>query len=179
MDTISYRTAVAHLADRLREAYNGHDADAIADLFGPGATVHDQAFQETYPGRDAIRAHYAAEFRSAPDIRLDEERRYLADDAVAIESTIRGTHGGDWRGMPATGNTFEVRVWSALRADSTGERIVDLRYDYDRARLLTQIGMLHDLDTTLGKTVAVLTHPVTMARAARKRLSSRPPSVTS
>ena len=174
MDTRTSRSAVEILADRMREAYNAHDPGAIAAIFSAQGTLRDQAWEEIFEGSAAIRERYADEFRAAPDIRIEEEHRYVSQDAVVTESVVRGTHGGTWRGMPATGNKFEATVWTALRADDTGARIVDLRFSYDRARILNQIGILHDVETTLGKTMAVLTHPVTMARAARKRLSERP-----
>lgn len=174
MQTRTNRSAVEVLADRMREAYNAHDPGAVAAIFAAQASLRDQAWEEIFEGSAAIRERFAAEFVASPDIRLEEEHRYVSEDAVVTEGVVRGTHGGTWRGMPATGNTFEVTVWTAIRADDTGTRIADLRLYYDRARVLTQIGMLHDVETTLGKTMAVLTHPVTMARAARKRLSERP-----
>lgn len=173
---IKYRRACEATIDSMRERYNAHDAVELASLFAPDATLLDQAWDETREGNGEIHHHYIREFAASPDIRIEERARYVADDSVVTESIVEGKHEGDWRGLPPTGNAFQITVWSVFQFDSTGTLFTTMRYDYDRARIFQQLGLLHDPDSALGKTLTALTHPLTMAKVARKRLSDRPPA---
>jgi steroid delta-isomerase-like uncharacterized protein len=45
-----------------------------------------------------------------PDLEVTFDRMIAEGDLVAYESTWRGTHLGEWRGIPATGKTVEWRA---------------------------------------------------------------------
>lgn len=73
-------------------AYNRHDADAFAVTYAEDAQVYRAG--EPVPllaGRAAIRARYAALFRTRPDITVDVSARLTAGDYVSDHETIRGT----------------------------------------------------------------------------------------
>jgi len=173
MDT-TRRTAATQLLRRFVEAYNQHDAESCAQCYAENATLWDQSWNETHEGRQSIRNHYAQEFTASPDIEITIRATFESDDSLCTEMVVRGTHDGDWRGLPATGNRFEISSWTALRVTAEGSQIVDSRFEYDRATVFHQIGVLHDPSSLLGKALTVLSHPVTMARAAKKRISVRP-----
>ena len=173
MDT-ARREAARALVQHFIDAYNRHDASACASLYAPNAILWDQPWNEKHEGREAIRTHYAQEFEASPDIQFVSRALFESNDALAVEFLVRGTHDGTWRGLPATGHRFELVAWSMMRMSIDGSQIIDSRYTYDRATIFHQIGVLHDPESLLGKTLTALTHPVTMARAARKRISVRP-----
>lgn len=173
MDT-TRRTAAKAALERFIDAYNRHDASACAGLYAEKASLWDQPWNETHEGRDAIRAHYVREFTASPDIEISLRATFESEDSLCCEFSVRGTHDGDWRGLPATGNRFETTSWSAMRVSPDGTQVVESRFEYDRATVFHQIGVLHDPNSLLGKALTVLSHPVTMARAAKKMISVRP-----
>lgn len=173
---ITRREATFALLDRWLAAYNAHDAAGCAACYAEDATLWDEAWNEKHVGRDAIREHYAREFRASPDITSTVRGVFESPEAIATEYVVRGTHDGNWRGLPATGNRCECTAWTRARISGDGKEILDARFTYDRARVFQQIGVLHDPDSLLGKTLTVLSHPVTMAQAVGKVISVRPPA---
>jgi steroid delta-isomerase-like uncharacterized protein len=171
---ITRREATRGLLERLIVAYNRHDPEACAGCYADGAMLWDQSWNAKYSGRNAIREHYEKEFRASPDIVSMARGVYESSDGVAIEYVIRGTHEGEWRGLPATGHHFEMNAWATCRTTPDGKLLTEARFLYDRASVFQQLGILHDPGSWLGKALTVLSHPVTMVEAARKRISVRP-----
>lgn len=168
------KNAAMRTLKQLVDAYNRHDASACAAVYEERASLWDQSWDETHEGRGAIERHYRQEFGASPDIEVSVRAMYFGDDTAAVEFLVRGTHEGEWRGLPATGNLFEITTWSAVRLSEDATAIRDSRFEYDRATVLQQLGVLHDPSSLLGKALTVISHPLTMARAARKRISNRP-----
>jgi predicted ester cyclase len=75
-----------------------------------------------------------------PDIyhTLDEVR--TTDDGVAVRFTLRGTHTGDFMGMPPTGRAVTVQA-IALLSVADG-RVTHLRAIFDRFGLMQQLGVI-------------------------------------
>ncbi len=178
------REAALHVVDRMVAAYSAHDVQVLRGCFAEGAKLRDDAWNESHEGTNAIATHYRREFESSPDVEAWVVARYASVDGFGdaglepflIELMVRGSHLGAWRGLPATGARFEIRVFNTIRFTRSGERILEVRFTYDRASILHQLGVMHDPTTTLGRTLTALTHPVTMAKVAQRRLSARPPS---
>lgn len=63
-------------------AWNGHDADAVADWFAPDGILEDTTLGLRVEGRDSIARFAARSFRAVPDARFefdegfDDGRRY-------------------------------------------------------------------------------------------------------
>ena len=67
------------------------------------------------------------------EVVVDEPR-------VALRFTLRGTHTGDFMGIPATGRAIEVAASVFLTVD--GGRVAHLRAQFDQLGLLQQLGAL-------------------------------------
>jgi len=62
------------------------------------------------------------------------------DDGVAVRFTLRGTHTGDFMGMPPTGRAITVQAIVLLTvADG---RVTHLRAIFDRFGLMQQLGVI-------------------------------------
>jgi len=151
---------------------NAHDLDAIMDTFGASARYDDEPWGAHYVGRDEVRTFYQALLQAVPGLRIDVERTHASASAVVLEVIIRGQHLGAWRGLPATGAQIALPLCGIYTFDND-DRLAGERIYYDRATLLRQLGVFHDPDRTLGRITTLLTHPLTMAHIAVRKLWKR------
>jgi steroid delta-isomerase-like uncharacterized protein len=121
---------------------------ATGDVFDGAAEV-DRYFDET-------RAAF-------PDQRNELIALHHADDAVIVEAMLYGTHLGSFRGLPATGRSFEMRFCAMFLFE--GEGLVCERVYFDAGTILRQLGIAHDPLTVKGRLATVLNHPLTVGRA--------------
>ncbi|HEY7320695.1 MAG TPA: ester cyclase, partial [Candidatus Binatia bacterium] len=149
---------------------NAHDLPGIMATFGNRAWYDDEPWNEHHDGRDAVRRYYADLLAALPDLRIDVAQRFVAEDGVALEVRISGTHLGSWRGLPATGRRVEFPLCGLFTFDEQG-RLAGERIYYDRASVLHQIGLYHNPQTFVGRLEALLAHPVTVARVCTRRLT--------
>jgi predicted ester cyclase len=59
---------------------------------------------------------------------------------VVVEFWLRGTHKGDFRGVPPTGKSFECKMAAFFFFED--ERLVCERVYFDAATILTQLGLV-------------------------------------
>jgi steroid delta-isomerase-like uncharacterized protein len=148
---------------------NSHDLEGVLNTFGREAFYNDEPWQDRRVGHGEVRAYYDALMRAVPDLEIDVQRRHVTDDRIILEVIIRGTHLGAWRGLPATGRRVNVPLCGIYDFDDD-DRIERETIYYDRATVLAQLGVFHDPQTVLGSIVTALTHPVTIARIAARKL---------
>lgn len=136
------RTRVQLLEEHLR-AENAHDMDGIMETFGQGARLVLNGY--TFGDHDRIRALHEdlgfGERGGFSDLKVEERRRYVADDAIILEQTLSGTHTGTWQGVEATARSFKVAVCTVYSFDEDGKLASENAY-FDGAYLLKQLGAL-------------------------------------
>ncbi|HST34046.1 MAG TPA: ester cyclase [Solirubrobacteraceae bacterium] len=142
---------------------NVHDFDTTIDTFG-----HPRyeliATGEVYDGEQAVRGYYAESRTAFPDQRNEVLELHHSDDTVAVEFILLGTHLGPLRGLPPTGRSFRCQMTAFFVFD--GDRLVNERVYFDQNTILHQLGLAHDPSSLAGRLALVLTHPLTIARAA-------------
>jgi steroid delta-isomerase-like uncharacterized protein len=161
MDRRAVRMAAVEQHIRLE---NQHDLEGVLGTFGDAAHYADEAWGERYEGASGIRNYYAQLMKALPDLQIDLQRQHIADDAILVEVMIRGTHLGEWRGLPATGRRVEIPLCGVYTFDSN-DRLAGEKIYYDRATVLRQLGVFHEPETALGRLCTFLTHPLTIAKA--------------
>ena len=112
------------LEERLRQYYNAwsrQDADAVMEFFTDASSFEDLAFAARFEGLAQIRAFVDLTYTGSPDFWVQPTQIIVGDGSAAAAWTMSGTHAGDYPGLPATGNCFEVRASSLVTFD--GERI--------------------------------------------------------
>ncbi len=117
-----------------------------------------------------MRSYYTELMRALPDLAIEVKHRHIASESMELEVTIRGTHLGPWRGLPATGRRMEFPL-CAVYAFDADDKLAGERIYYDRGAVLRQLGLFHEPVRGLGRVVTVLSHPVTSARAYLRRSS--------
>jgi steroid delta-isomerase-like uncharacterized protein len=151
---------------------NAQDLAGIMATFGEQAWYDDEPWGEHHDGRDAVRRYYQDLLAALPDLHIDIAHRLAAEDGVALEVRISGTHLGSWRGLPPTGRRVEFPLCGLYTFDEEG-KLAGERIYYDRGSVLQQVGLYHDPQTLLGRFETLLAHPVTVARAYARKVTRR------
>lgn len=149
---------------------NQHDLEGVLSTFGDTARYDDEPWDEHYDGRDGVRQFYRQLMAALPDLQIEVRRQHVAGDAILVEVTIRGTHLGAWKGLPATGRRIEAPLCGIYTFDAD-DRLAGERIYYDRGTVLRQLGVFHEPASVLGRLCTLLTHPLTIARAYARKLT--------
>jgi steroid delta-isomerase-like uncharacterized protein len=144
------------------ESENRHDFDTTLETFKhpryelmPNGEVHDGATEVS---------DYYRETRAAfPDQRNEIIAMHHCDDAVIVEFRLMGTHLGGYRGLPATGRSFECQMAAFFLFEEEG--LVNERVYFDSSTILRQLGIAHDPLSLWGRLATVVNHPVTVGGA--------------
>jgi predicted ester cyclase len=90
-----------------------------------------------------IRAMHAGLCAAFPDARLVPAWRVVEGNRAAVGGTIRGTHLGEWRGVPATGRAVEAMSIAML--EWVEDELVDLSVVPDTLAIAEQLGLVPTL----------------------------------
>ena len=152
------------------ESENRHEFDVTLDTFdhpryeliGTG-DVHD--------GEAEVAAYFEETRTAFPDQRNELIALHHSDHAVIVEAMLYGTHLGPFRGLPPTGQSFEMRFCALFLFEE--DRLVCERVYFDANTILRQLGIAHDPLTLKGRIATVLNHPVTVGRAVVRQIGGR------
>jgi len=152
------------------ESENRHEFDVTMDTF------HHPRYEligtgDVFDGQREVAAYFEETRTAFPDQRNELIALHHADDAVLVEAMLYGTHGGPFRGLPATGRKFEMRFLAMFIFEE--DRLVCERVYFDSGTVLRQLGILHDPLTLRGRVATVLNHPVTIGRALAGQFRNR------
>ena len=101
------REDIAAMCERQLQAWNAHDAAAVAAFFAQDATLHD-AGGETARGREAIEARTRMYLEAFPDLRLDIQSIEVDGNTCTMEWKASGTNSGSLAGMPPTNKSVVI-----------------------------------------------------------------------
>lgn len=87
---------------RETDAWNAHDADAVAACYAEDAELRDVALPEPVRGREAVRAFVAEYLTAFSDFHVEGSEPIISGNRAAQEWTVTGTNDGELMGMPAT-----------------------------------------------------------------------------
>jgi steroid delta-isomerase-like uncharacterized protein len=161
MDRRATRIAAVEQHIRLE---NQHDLEGVLGTFGEAAHYDDEPWSEHYQGREGVRQFYQQLMTALPDLEIEVREQHFAEEAILVEVTIRGTHLGEWKGLPATGRRVAVPLCGVYTFDAD-DRLAGERIYYDRATVLRQLGVFYEPVSVLGQLCTFATHPATIARA--------------
>jgi steroid delta-isomerase-like uncharacterized protein len=134
------REARERLVREHMESENTHDFDVTLATFADHPRYEIIPTGEVYDGPEEVMRYYQETRAAFPDQRNELISLHHADDAVIVEFWLRGTHEGEFRGVPPTGKSFEQRMAAFFLFE--GERLVNERVYFDAAGLLAQLGLL-------------------------------------
>ena len=123
------------LCRRCVKLWNERDAEAAGELYAEDYVYHGPTGEFT--GRDAIKDLWATFLTGFPDMHSTIDRLVAEGDRVVMRWTIRGTHTGEFNGIPPTGKSVTVPILEELRiADGALAEAWD---SFDQLGLLQQI----------------------------------------
>ena len=125
---------------RFTEFINTASEKLAAELISPNAIFHIPGRSEPMRGPAGYLAVIGMMRGGFPDIQWKLEEMIAEGDQVAARFTMRGTHQGNFFGVPATGRKIEVKAMNFYRF-SEGQ-IVEEHGQPDLLGLMQQIGAI-------------------------------------
>jgi steroid delta-isomerase-like uncharacterized protein len=114
--------------------------DAICMRCAPGFVVIQGVAQDPPGGLEGVKALLDGFHGAFPDLAFTVEDQVAEGDKVATRLTIRGTHRGEFNGLPATGKSFEIAgtsIWLVHEGQLVQEWVT-----WDSAGMLQQLGVI-------------------------------------
>jgi steroid delta-isomerase-like uncharacterized protein len=127
----------------LTEFWQKGDASVLDELLAADCVNHEQSVSEQR-GREACK-QWAEGVRQAnrqafPDFDIALDDLVAEGNQVVKRWTFRGTHRGEFNGIPATGKQVTMRGITLYRLE--GGKVREMYWNYDVVGLLVQIGAI-------------------------------------
>ncbi|HEY5704034.1 MAG TPA: ester cyclase [Terrimicrobiaceae bacterium] len=135
MNTLEVNKLIMH---RFTEFINTASDKLGAELISPDAIFYVPGRPEPMRGPAGYLAIIGMMRSGFPDVQWTLEETIVEEDKVAARFTMRGTHQGEFFGVPPTGKTIEVQAMNFYRL-SDGQ-LIEERGQPDLLGLLQQIG---------------------------------------
>jgi steroid delta-isomerase-like uncharacterized protein len=105
------------LKERLRSFYaamSAGDFDAVDEFIADDFVDHEE-FPGITPDKEGARQFFMMMRTAFPDLQLEAHEIIADGDLVAARATFRGTHDGEFMGVPATGRQINVNGMDMVR----------------------------------------------------------------
>ena len=130
------RLAAATVRRYIDEALNKGNASIVDEVFAPDAVSHTP--NGDLRGHDEIKEPILMRRGAFPDLQVTIDKQVADGDNVVTYLTLRGTHKGDYRGVPATDRQVTWTQIAIARFDNG--KIVESWRIPDRLGLRQQMG---------------------------------------
>ena len=127
------------IARRFYEGINAGRIEIIDELVAENLVEHEE-FPGLAGGRDGVRQFFQMIMTAFPDFAMTTDDMVAEGDRVFIRATMRGTHQGEFMGIPATGNQVEVPTGDFARFE--GGKLVEHWGVTDTGKMMQQLGMM-------------------------------------
>ena len=126
------------LVKRHYEAWNSGDVEVLRVIFSPDYVYNTPAGKDESL-EQMIEQHLKLQMEAFSDRIFSVEDILAKGDKVVSRFTGRGTHEGEFYGIPATGNKFEITGIEIWRVENG--KIVESWDAHDSLSLFQQLGM--------------------------------------
>jgi steroid delta-isomerase-like uncharacterized protein len=128
----------AHIRRVIEEVYNRGDLSVVDEVAASDLIIH--AASQEIRGRDGAKQYVAALRTGFPDLRFTVEGQVAEGNMVVTRWSARGTHAGEFQGIPATGR--EIRLAGIDIDRIVGGRVVECWAHVDEFGLMRQLGVI-------------------------------------
>lgn len=124
----------------MEEVLVGGDVDLVDELADPKFVEHEELPPGVPQGREGIKGFVQLYHQGFSDIGAEIQDMVEDGDTVWVRWTMRGTHTGEFLGIPPTNKAFEITVIDIVRFQDG--KAVEHWGVTDTARMLTQLGVM-------------------------------------
>ncbi len=122
----------------VEEVQSQHRLDLVDELFDPDYIDHAVPLgMPPAQGTEYFKQFYTTMLRALLDAHATIHDQIAEGDKVTTRKTFRGTHQGEFMGIPPTGKEVELLVIDIFRV--TGGKLVEHWGTWDRLSILEQI----------------------------------------
>ena len=104
---------------RLYELINAGDVDGFDEVLAADFVEHEEA-PGLAPTREGTIEFFRMYISAFPDLRFDPQDMLSSGDKVVTRARAKGTHEGEFMGMPPTGKRFGVQLIDIVRFGDDG-----------------------------------------------------------
>jgi steroid delta-isomerase-like uncharacterized protein len=123
----------------MEEGWNKGRLDVVDELMSSGCRFHDPVFPSLTNGTENYKQHVQRCRSGFPDLTFTIEDTIEEHNEVVLHWKARGTHRGEFLGMPATNKTATVSGTSIMRLERG--KIVEQWSDWNVLTLMEQLGL--------------------------------------
>ena len=127
---------------RFFDALDRHQFDVADSMLSPDFKLY---FSTLELDREQMKGYVRSAYDAFADLRHDIHETLAVGDRVVVRCTDRGTHTGDFEGVPASGRQIAIGQISLLRI--VGDKIAEIREEADMLLLMQQIGAIPTPET--------------------------------
>ncbi len=127
------------LVKRFYEAANKGDSEALGEVLAPEYVWYVPSRNPESISREGAIEFIKMLHNAFPDIIYSIEELIAVEDIVISRFIVRGTHEGEFEGIPATGNKIESGGILITRIENG--KIVEDKEEVDLLGLMMQLGM--------------------------------------
>lgn len=128
----------------MADAFNDRSFDRVSDLLAEDFVQHGSTPGADLEGQEAWIENIRQYQDGFSDLESTEEMAFVDGDYVCSHYTYRGTHDGDFMGIPSSGKSVEIMGTVITRIED--DRIAERWVVADILGLLQQIGSLPSID---------------------------------
>jgi len=121
------------------EVFTQGNVELIDEVMHEDFVEHEELPLGIPPGREAPKAMAAMMHSAFPDFRADVEELLQDGNKVIARARFSGTHQGEFMGIPATGNTFNIGVIDII--EFQGDKAIAHWGLMDTAKMMEQLGV--------------------------------------
>ena len=122
------------------EVWNHGKLDVLDEIMSPDYTNHNPGMPNPIPGPAGLKPIVAAIRKAFPDLKYVIENMVVSDDQVAVQTTMYGTHAGDFFGIAPTHKVIQVSQMQIERI--ANHKIIEHWRVTDELTLLKQLGQI-------------------------------------
>ena len=127
------------LVNRMWEAWNNGDFEAFKELYTPDYFSYFPSINPNPLSLEETTEFAKMVHNAFPDIIFSIEEFYAVEDRVISRFIMRGSHEGEFQGIPATGNKVEFS--GIIISHIKNGKIEEEREDLDMLGFMQQLGM--------------------------------------
>ena len=116
----------------------GTGSEIIDEVYAADYVLHDPTQPEPVVGTQGVYEFVANIYTAFPDLQMTVDDLAADGDRVVQRLTARGTHQGEFLGVPASGNSVEI--WLMVISRMAGGKVAEEWQLVDALTLMQQIG---------------------------------------